>query len=102
MQMPVVASAGGDVSWWKRLFSSADELKRNNGVSQDVGTDLAAVMPQAAVLGPDGNGIVGYRPVTVAEGKGDMLTVNREGKGSLPDMKLRLSAADTNLGTTSE
>lgn len=97
---PVVASAAGDVSWWKRLFSSADELKRNNGVSQDVGTDLAAVLPQSAVLGPDGSGVIGYKPLQTADGKSDMLVVNRQGKGNLPDMKLRLSSAESLQNST--
>jgi hypothetical protein len=50
-------------------------------------------MPKAAALGPDGSGIVGYHPVKSAEGKGDLLVVNREGKGNLPPMSLRLSQA---------
>jgi len=50
-------------------------------------------MPRAAILGQDGDGIVGYKAPQAATGKGDMLLVNREGKGNLPPLKLRLSQA---------
>ncbi len=99
---PAIASIdGGDVSWWNRLFSSAEELQRNDETAASVDTNIADVMPQVAVLGPDGSGIVGHQPLQSAEGKGNMLTVNREGKGNLPPIKLRLSQ-NTVLGDATE
>lgn len=84
---------GGDVSWWKRLFSSAEELKRNDSTAAAVDVNIQDVMPRPAILGPDGSGVVGYGQVQSAEGKGNLLIVNREGKGNLPPMNLRFSQA---------
>ncbi len=93
---PAIASLdGGSVSWWNRLFASAKQIQENDQVAAKVDADLEEVMPRAAILGPDGDGIVGYKAPQAASGKGDMLTVNREGKGNLPPMKLRLSQAAT-------
>jgi uncharacterized protein YcbK (DUF882 family) len=91
---PAIASLdGGSVSWWNRLFASAKQIKQDDQMAASVDSKVEDVMPRAAILGPDGNGIVGYKPLQTAEGKGDLLTVNREGKGNLPPMKLRLSQA---------
>lgn len=91
---PAIASFnGGDVSWWKRLFSSAEELQRNDVTAAKVDTNIQDVMPKPAILGPDGSGVVGYGQVQSADGKGNLLSVNREGKGSLPPMNLRFSQA---------
>jgi uncharacterized protein YcbK (DUF882 family) len=90
---PVMASIdGGDTSWWNRLFSSAEELQRRNGIAPDQSAELSDVLPTAVALGPDGTGPIGNTRSSL-EGKGDLLVVNREGKGSLPPMKLRLSEA---------
>ena len=86
-----------DVSWWKRLWSSAKELQTEDSVAASVKADLGDVMPRLPVLGPDGEGIVGYQSLQSAEGKGNFLVVNREGKGNLPPMDLRLSQVVTDL-----
>jgi uncharacterized protein YcbK (DUF882 family) len=86
---------GGDISWWKRLFSSAEELQRSDSTVAAVDTNIQDVMPKPAILGPDGSGVVGYGQVQSAAGKGNLLSVNREGKGSLPPMNLRFSQANT-------
>lgn len=93
---PALASLdGGSVSWWNRLFASAKQIQQDDVVAAKVDANIEDVMPRAAVLGADGDGIVGYKAPLAAEGKGDMLLVNREGKGNLPPMKLRLSQAAT-------
>jgi uncharacterized protein YcbK (DUF882 family) len=89
--------SSADASWWKRLWSSAKELQAEDSVAASVKADLGDVMPQLAVLGDDGQGIQSFQSPTAAEGKGNLLVVNREGKGSLPPMKLRLSQATSIL-----
>jgi uncharacterized protein YcbK (DUF882 family) len=86
---PVVATQT-EPSWVTALFSSAEASLRRDGVK----TPDSAVtsMPVAAVLGPDGSGEIEISAPVSAEGKGDALFVNREGKSSLPALKLRLSS----------
>ena len=86
---PVVATQT-EPSWVTALFSSAEAGLRRDGVK----TPASAVtsMPVAAVLGPDGSGEIEISAPVSAEGKGDALFVNREGKSSLPPLKLRLSS----------
>jgi Bacterial protein of unknown function (DUF882) len=86
---PVVATQT-EPSWVTALFSSAEAGLRRDGVK----TPDSAVtsMPVAAVLGPDGSGEIEISAPVAAEGKGDSLLVNREGKSSLPALKLRLSS----------
>ena len=91
---PAIASIdGGSVSWWNSLFASAKQIQQDDQVAAKVDANLEDVMPRAAILGQDGDGIVGYKAPKAATGKGDMLLVNREGKGNLPPLKLRLSQA---------
>ena len=86
---PVLATQT-EPSWVTALFSSAEAGLRRDGVK----TPASAVtsMPVAAVLGPDGSGEIEISAPVAAEGKGDALFVNREGKSSLPPLKLRLSS----------
>jgi uncharacterized protein YcbK (DUF882 family) len=92
---PVMASVGvDDTSWWQRLFMSTDSMFRRDGAPADLGTDLPDIMPKEAVLGPDGTGIA-EGELQSADGKGDSLLVNREGKGNL-EMKKKVQLS-TNL-----
>jgi uncharacterized protein YcbK (DUF882 family) len=86
---PVLATQT-EPSWVTALFSSAEAGLRRDGVK----TPASAVtsMPVAAVLGPDGSGEIEISAPVSADGKGDSLLVNREGKSSLPPLKLRLSS----------
>jgi uncharacterized protein YcbK (DUF882 family) len=94
---PKMASLdGGDISWWSRLFTSAEELKRREGKLAEINAELEDVMPKAAILGPDGSGVIGVAESN-ADGKTDLQVVNRDGKGNLPPMKLRLSDAAVSI-----
>jgi uncharacterized protein YcbK (DUF882 family) len=86
---PVMATTT-DPSWLSSLYASAEASLRRDGV-QPAASALGS-MPVAAVLGPDGSGEIEIAAPIAAEGKGDLLTVNREGKTGLPPMKLRLSS----------
>jgi uncharacterized protein YcbK (DUF882 family) len=87
---PVVATKT-DPSWLTTIYQSAEASLRRDGVKP--APAAIASMPVAAILGPDGSGEIEVAAPIAAEGKGDMLTVNREGKSGLPPMKLRLSSA---------
>ncbi len=89
---PVVATTT-DPSWLSALYASAEASLRRDGIKP--APAAIAAMPVAAVLGPDGSGEIEVIAPVAAEGKGDMLTVNRDGKTGLPPMKLRrLSSAN--------
>ncbi len=93
---PGIASLGGaSESWWSSLFASAKQVQSNDEVAAKVDANLNEIMPRAAILGEDGSGIVGFKAPTAATGKGDMLSVNREGKGNLPPLNMRMSQAVT-------
>jgi uncharacterized protein YcbK (DUF882 family) len=87
---PVVATKS-DPSWLTTIYESAEASLRRDGVKP--APAAIASMPVAAILGPDGSGEIEVTSPVAAEGKGDMLTVNRDGKTGLPPMKLRLSSA---------
>jgi uncharacterized protein YcbK (DUF882 family) len=86
---PVMANLT-EPSWLSSLYASAEASLRRDGVK----TAPAAIstMPVAAILGPDGSGEIEIAAPIAAEGKGDALFVNRDGKTSLPPNKLRLSS----------
>jgi uncharacterized protein YcbK (DUF882 family) len=86
---PVVATQTSP-SWVMALFSSADASLRRDGV-KPAATAISSI-PVPAILGPDGSGEIEIAAPVAAEGKGDALFVNREGKSSLPPLKLRLSS----------
>ena len=75
--------------------ASAKQVQSNDEVAAKVDANLNEIMPRAAILGEDGSGIVGFKAPTAATGKGDMLSVNREGKGNLPPLNMRMSQAVT-------
>ncbi len=86
---PVVATQT-EPSWVTALFSSAEAGLRRDGIQPS--ESAITSMPVPAVLGPDGSGEIEVSAPVSAEGKGDSLFVNREGKQSLPTTKLRLSS----------
>lgn len=90
---PVMASTGTEEpGWWSLFYSNAAASLRRTGAEPAADASPGAVMPVAAQLGPDGTGpAADLTPLHSAEGKGDFLTVNREGKTGLPPLKLRLS-----------
>jgi uncharacterized protein YcbK (DUF882 family) len=82
-------------TWINSVVASADANLRKHGARPAAKASLST--PVAAVLGPDGSGEIEVpAPVSAAEGKGDALSVNREGKTSLPPLKLRLSSRAEN------
>jgi uncharacterized protein YcbK (DUF882 family) len=88
---PVVATST-EPSWLSALYSSAEASLRRDGVKPAAAAITS--MPVPAILGPDGSGEIELAAPVVAEGKGDMVSINRDGKTSLPPMKLRLSASN--------
>jgi uncharacterized protein YcbK (DUF882 family) len=86
---PVIATQT-QPSWVTALFASAEASLRRDGVNP--APAAISSMPVPAILGPDGSGEIEIAAPVAAEGKGDALFVNREGKSSLPPLKLRLSS----------
>ena len=78
---PLLASAGGsDINWWPQLFLNGEAAIRRDGAPTLIGSSDESSLPKAAVLGEEG---ISSGTQTSAEGKGDLLVVNREGKGNL-------------------
>lgn len=85
-----VVSTKSEPSWVTAIFSRAEASLRSDGVQPS--SAAISSMPLPAILGPDGSGQIEIAAPVSAEGKGDALFVNREGKSSLPNLKLRLSS----------
>jgi uncharacterized protein YcbK (DUF882 family) len=85
-----VVSTKSEPSWVTALFDSAQASLVADGVRPSEAAITS--MPLPAILGPDGSGQIEIAAPVAADGKGDALFVNREGKSSLPPMKLRLSS----------
>jgi uncharacterized protein YcbK (DUF882 family) len=85
-----VVSTKSEPSWVTALFASAEASLARDGVRPSEAAITS--MPLPAILGPDGSGQIEIAAPVSADGKGDALFVNREGKSSLPPMKLRLSS----------
>lgn len=86
---PLLASAGGsDINWWPQLFLNGDAAIRRDGAPSVIGSTEDSTLPMAAQLNVDGSDTAGTQ--TLSEGKGDLLVVNREGKGSLDNASLKL------------
>jgi uncharacterized protein YcbK (DUF882 family) len=85
-----VAATKSEPGWLQALYASAEAGLRRDGVKPAPAAITS--MPVAAILGPDGSGEIDVSAPVAAEGKGDMLTVNRDGKASLPALKLRLTS----------
>lgn len=111
-EVPVIRSitasaAGDDLFWWpQQLVFDTDKAVRRDGAPQPFAEKtLAGLLPgiqeaQAEPAPQLPRLAVAQVAQAPAEGKGDMLVVNREGKGSLlsaPSLKkLRLGMADDN------
>ncbi len=78
---PLLASASGsDINWWLQLFLNGEAAIRRDGAPTLIGSSDESSLPKAAILGEEG---VSSGTQTSAEGKGDLLVVNRVGKGNL-------------------
>ena len=94
---PVLASFESDTpSWWSLLYSNAEASARRDGLPPALDGAKSDVLPIAAMLGPDGTGpAASLRLQQAADGKEDSQIVVREGKSSLPENFLQLSARDS-------
>ena len=79
---PLIASAGGsDINWWPQLTLNAEAAIRRDGAPTMIGTDTDSALPKAASLSAESTET--WTNQQTADGKGDLLVVNRQGKGSL-------------------
>jgi uncharacterized protein YcbK (DUF882 family) len=79
---PLLASAGGsDINWWPQLLLNGEATIRRDGAPSVIGAAEASSLPMAAKLNADGSEASGSQ--TNEDGKGDLLTVVRDGKGDL-------------------
>ncbi|MFN4144038.1 DUF882 domain-containing protein [Aestuariivirga sp.] len=109
--VPVIRSitasaAGDDLFWWPQqlIFDSSKAVRRDGAPQQFNETGLAGLLPgideaQADPAPQLPRLAVAQMAPAPAAGKGDMLVVNREGKGSLLStptlMRMRLGQVDT-------
>lgn len=84
------ASAGGDIFWWPQqvIFDPKKAVRRDGAAQQFSEAPLTDLLPgvseaQAEPVNGQHLAVSEMTQVSSAEGKGDMLVVNREGKGSL-------------------
>jgi uncharacterized protein YcbK (DUF882 family) len=98
------ASAGGDIFWWpQQVIFDPNKAVRRDGAAQQFSeaplTDLLPGVSEAQADPVDGEprlAVTELTQVSSAEGKGDMLVVNREGKGSLLSPPLRTTVSSQN------
>jgi uncharacterized protein YcbK (DUF882 family) len=113
-EVPVIrsistASAGGDIFWWPQqmIFDAGKAVRRDGAAQQFTKSPLSDLLPgvsqaqaepvETQRLAVAGTGQAPAEQVTASEGKGDMLVVNREGKGSLLSIPpLRKTVANQN------
>jgi uncharacterized protein YcbK (DUF882 family) len=87
---PLLASAGGsDINWWPQLSLNAEAAIRRDGKPSMIGSKNDSALPLEASLADEPTDNAAGQQA--ASGKGDLLVVNREGKGSLelPPAKLQ-------------
>ena len=89
------ASAGGDIFWWPQqmIFDPGKAVRRDGAAQQFTKSPLSDLLPGVSEAQADPvetqrlavaeTAQASAEQVTATEGKGDMLVVNREGKGSL-------------------
>lgn len=79
---PLMASmSGADINWWPEpLIFNPDKAVRRDGAPQQFTTSDMSLVPNAQAQTP----MQSQSSQTEASGKGDMLVVERSGKGSLP------------------
>jgi uncharacterized protein YcbK (DUF882 family) len=79
---PLLASAGGsDINWWPQLLLNGEATLRRDGAPTLIGTKNDTTLPVAAKLSAESD--TSANAQAPANGKGDLLVVNREGKGNL-------------------
>ncbi len=84
---PLLASAGGsDINWWPQLFLNGDAAIRRDGAPSVIGATADSTLPMAATLDEDGSNIANAD--ANSDGKGDLIIVNRDGKGDLGEFAL--------------
>lgn len=100
------ASAGGDVFWWPQqvIFDSKKAVRRDGAPQQFTDSPLGDLLPGAVrsaeaetVVQAPRLAVAEMAPVPSSEGKGDMLVVNREGKGSLLSIAARPRTAQNDV-----
>ncbi len=91
LMKPMMASASGsDINWWPdSAIFNPDQAVRMNGAPQEFTTNDNPLVPTAQAQTVIATGSVKPRIISAsmlesASGKGDMLVVQRQGKGSLP------------------
>lgn len=91
---PVIAAlTAPEPSWWSFLSPDVGDDLRRNGLPPELDDVKQDILPVAVELGPDGTGPATSLEVQSAEeGKSDSEEINRDGKGNLPDLALRLSS----------
>jgi uncharacterized protein YcbK (DUF882 family) len=94
LMRPVMAVAlASDTDWWPSISANGEAILRQNGMPPDLDAQEDSPLPRStSLVGTDAAVAVDASAEQhSAEGKGDMLTVNREGKGSLPPIPHRVS-----------
>ena len=94
---PLIASAGGnDINWWPQISLNADAAIRRDGAPSIIGSDEDTSLPKQATLASlSDDAWTSQQP---ADGKGDLLVVNREGKGSLEMSSLKTNVKLQKVG----
>ncbi|MBC8037771.1 MAG: hypothetical protein H7X89_11215 [Rhizobiales bacterium] len=85
------SAAGSDLSWWPgQMIFNGDQAIRRDGAPRPFAGREAGILPGSAEAAETPNLALTKTPQS-ASGKGDRLSVNRQGKGSLP-MEMTLSS----------
>ncbi len=93
---PMIAFAGGsDINWWPQLMLNGEAAIRRDGAPSLIGTPDGTSLPVAASLGAESENTTTQ---ISAEGKGDLLTVNRDGKGNLDDAGVAVLRKNQKVG----
>jgi uncharacterized protein YcbK (DUF882 family) len=80
------SAAGADLFWWpQQIIFNVDQAVRRDGAPQPFGETVAGILPGSAEAAetPIMPKLARATLPELATGKGDMLVVNRQGKGSL-------------------
>ena len=99
IQTMTASAAGSDMYWWPQqlVFDTAKAVRRDGAPPEFSEASAAGVLP--GIGDAQADTLPQMQRLAVAEqasasGKGDMLVVNREGKGSLLDMRSPGQTAD--------
>ena len=84
---PILASAdGSNINWWPEFSLDGQSAKRRNSTPTLIGTVEQSQLALATELNAEAADTTGVQ--TSAEGKGDLLVVNSDGKGDLIQVPL--------------